>query len=199
MGKTVELQARRKNGSEFPVELSLAGVKMDESWSAVAIVRDITSRKKAEAGPARCEQATRGGHGPGQGDGDLAENANRAKSDFLANMSHEIRTPMNGVIGMAALLLETDLSEEQRRYADILRASGESLLSLINDILDFSKIEAGKLELETLDFDLQDVLDGVAATLAGRHRPRGWNSCAGQKTKFPTGSAAIPAGFARYW
>jgi signal transduction histidine kinase len=148
---------------------ALAMVKRDDAGKTIGLVGtnwDITAQKHAaEALLASNRQLEKETSRANQ----LvieAERANAAKGEFLANMSHEIRTPMNGILGMSELLLDTELTVEQRRFADTVHACGESLMRVINDILDFSKIEAKKLELETVDFDIQSLLDSLASVLA---------------------------------
>lgn len=133
-------------------ELELLG--RDFNCMADAIQTDIQLRKQAEGQAKEAQNA--------------AEEADRAKSDFLANMSHEIRTPMNAVMGMAHLALQTDLNERQRNYLKKIESGAQSLLRIINDILDFSKIEAGRLDIESVQFSLHEVMQNVADIAATR-------------------------------
>jgi PAS domain S-box-containing protein len=153
---TEEVLNYHKSGRVYWVSMDITPIRDDrgEVVRFISIQRDITHRKETEKALRKAKEA--------------ADDANRAKTDFLASMSHEIRTPMNAIIGMAELLEESPLNPDQRKFVDIFRSAGETLLNIINDILDLSKVEAGQITLENINFNLGDLVEKVCEVMALR-------------------------------
>ena len=159
LNKTIEIEAIRKNGETFPIQLSVSATKKDGRYVFTSFIDDITERKKNEMELITAKQ--------------VALAATQAKSEFLANMSHEMRTPLNGIIGLTDLMCETALSEEQQKFANLIRESGSNLLTIINDILDFSKIEAGRLAFEQIRFNLDTLVRNTVDLLRFKANEKG--------------------------
>ncbi len=168
IGKELEVAGVRKDGTVFPLELAVSEIRLADSRFFTGFVRDITARKKSEESIRIAAEHLESQNRELAQARDQALAATQAKSAFLATMSHEIRTPMNAILGMAELLLDTALTDEQRDYVTRFSRAANALLALINDILDLSKIESGHMELEQVPFDLRELVESTGELMAMR-------------------------------
>ena len=168
-----EFSNRKKDGTPFTSSVRITALEISGKKYWVSVQEEVTQRKRAERQLAQAFKELERKNRELEEARDQALAAARLKAEFLATMSHEIRTPMNGVIGMTNLLLDTEMTEEQREYAETVRTSGEALLTIVNDILDFSKIEAGKLSIEVLTFDPRATVEDMGEMLAEAAQSKG--------------------------
>lgn len=166
IGSSREVQVLHKNGEVIPIMLGVNEMQLGKSRLFVGTLHNISERKAVEETLKSYTDELKEAK-------EKAETAARAKTEFLANMSHEIRTPLNGVLGVAGLLLGSNLTKEQRNWAEVIRKSGDSLLEIINDILDVSKIEAGELRLEPINFSLYAAIEDLTDIMMYKAQEQG--------------------------
>ncbi|MBN8853899.1 MAG: hypothetical protein BGO55_10735 [Sphingobacteriales bacterium 50-39] len=159
VNQRIELTAVRKGGEEFPIELTITGIRDENESYYSAFIRDISSRRQREEELLQMKEK--------------AEQAAKAKSQFLSVMSHELRTPLNAVIGITHLMLQGNPREDQQEDLRTLQFSGESLLYIINDILDFTKLDSGKIELSAIDFNLRELAQSLYQSFSYKAREKG--------------------------